>query len=586
MHVSKSAIHGEKGCSLESQPLLLSLIRPESRVSRSSKRQLCVMSKAICLILLWTVVVGSVHFLIMGVSIGGLLGLELIPDDPSLTIVMVYFFVAVISVSYPVNGFLADVYFGRRNVIFASLWLILFFVAVLLLVVLPIAYSSHFSTTTFVVSCLGFVIAIIGIAGYGANFIQFGLDQLLDAPSYHQALFVHWAKWCYECLSAILLVIFGLDYCISNSSWVYKWTIIFSLVVTSTCILLSLTAFGCWKHHWFYTESRCQNPYKVVAKVLTFVFKHNHPLQRSAFTYCDDERPSRLDFAKERFGGPFSTEQVEDVKILLRIMLILLAIGPVFSVDFLIDNLSLGFIGIHVELVQDIEHCPWDLFVTNAGVLRYTMAATFFPAYIWIIFSLFRSRVPRMLTRIGFGMGLYIIGILSLLAVDTIGHFIEGKTNATGCILSVYHVDSFPEIPSLGMHWTVMIPSAILLAIGPTLLTATVFEFVSAQSPHTMKGFLFGVFFAIRGTFQFFGSLAASLFSSPRIWDDFVHHPLAVSCLSRSILFLTIVVLVSFVLFLIVARKYKQRERSDRPYDQRFVVDFYSRVIENRERDI
>ena len=56
----------------------------------------------------------------------------------------------------------------------------------------------------------------------------------------------------------------------------------------------------------------------------------------------------------------------------------LLAIGPVFSVDFLIAYLSLGFIGIHVELAQSIEHCPWNLFVTNAGVLRYSMAAAFF----------------------------------------------------------------------------------------------------------------------------------------------------------------------------------------------------------------
>ena len=99
-----------------------------------------------------------------------------------------------------------------------------------------------------------------------------------------------------------------------------------------------------------------------------------------------------------------------------------------------------------------------------------------------------------MLTRIGFGMGLYCVGIFSLLAVDTVGHFVEGKTNATACILSVYHVDNFPEIPSLGMHWSVMIPSVILLAVGPTLLTATVFEFVSAESPHSMKRFLLECF--------------------------------------------------------------------------------------------
>jgi peptide/histidine transporter 3/4 len=83
----------------------------------------------------------------------------------------------------------------------------------------------------------------------------------------------------------------------------------------------------------------------------------------------NDERPSRLDFAKERFGGPFSTEQVEDVKILFRIVLILLAVGPVFSMDPLFDHLSLAVIALHVGSNRSLEQCPWEMFVTNAGTL-------------------------------------------------------------------------------------------------------------------------------------------------------------------------------------------------------------------------
>ena len=37
---------------------------------------------------------------------------------------------------------------------------------------------------------------------------------------------------------------------------------------------------------------------------------------------------------------------------------------------------------------------------------------------------------------------------------------------------------------------------------------------------------------------------------------------------------------IGLVLFLIVARRYKYRERDDRPYDQRFAVDVYGRYIE------
>ena len=191
-----------------------------------------------------------------------------------------------------------------------------------------------------------------------------------------------------------------------------------------------------------------------------------------------------------------------------------------------------------------------------------------------------------MLTRIGYGMILYFIGTLSVLVIDSIGHH-NVKANVTDCFLVVHHIHKLPIIPSLGMHSCVMIPSVILLGIGPMLVTATVFEFISAQSPHSMKGFLFGVFFAIRGTFQFLGSITVFIFNSQRIWGSSLmrEHPPAISCLSRCILFLSVVVLVGLVLFLIVAKRYKHRERGDRPYDQRFVVDFYSRVIADRERN-
>ena len=544
------------------------------------------MSKPVVLILLLTVVVGSVHFLIMEAAIGGLFGLNaLTAIDGSLPLVIVYLTVALVLVFYPVNGFLADVWCGRRNIILISLFLILCFFS-LLIFALPITYYNN-PKAVLLVGGLVLVIAIIGISGYGANFIQFGLDQLLDAPSRDQALFVHWAKWCYDCLSAVALVIFGLHCCrlIKNFK---EWAIIVSLSLVTTFVLLMLTTFSCWKRYWFYTESRHYNPYKVVVKILNFAWKNNYPLQRSAFTFCDDERPSRLDFAKERFGGPFTTEQVEDVKILLRIVLILLVIGPTFSVDPLIDNLSFAFIGLHMGSFQFLEQCHWDIFVTNAGVLRSAITTLIFPAYMWFTFSLFHNRIPKMLVRIGCGIVLYFIGILSVLAVDSIGHYNMNKEeNVTECILRIQSIDNIPATASLNMHWSVMIPSAILLGIGPTVVTATVFEFISAQSPYSMKGFLFGVFFAIRGAFQLFGSIAIFLFGSERIWENLVmtEHPPAISCLSHCILFLSATVLISFILFLIIAKRYKHRERGDRPYDQRFVIDFYTRVIENREKD-
>ena len=57
-----------------------------------------------------------------------------------------------------------------------------------------------------------------------------------------------------------------------------------------------------------------KSPVKLIAKVLRYAARNSRPTRRSAFTYWQEEEPSRLDMGKEKFGGPFTEEEVEDVK--------------------------------------------------------------------------------------------------------------------------------------------------------------------------------------------------------------------------------------------------------------------------------
>ena len=65
--------------------------------------------------------------------------------------------------------------------------------------------------------------------------------------------------------------------------------------------------------------------------VIKYTIKHKHPQFRSAFTYCEDELPSRIDFGKSKYGGPFTTEQVEDVKTFLRCLPLISIFGMLAS---------------------------------------------------------------------------------------------------------------------------------------------------------------------------------------------------------------------------------------------------------------
>ena len=94
-----------------------------------------------------------------------------------------------------------------------------------------------------------------------------------------------------------------------------------------------------------------------------------------------------------------------------------------------------------------------------------------------------------------------------------------------------------------------------------------------------MKGLLIGVFFAIKGVFQLISSIMLFPFSSDSIWakGQMRKHPPVTNCGFSYLLFTIVVALIGLVLFSVVAKRYKYRERDDRPYDQSMVEEIYHR---------
>ena len=587
--ITKRLFYTDEQRPLESQSLLSSFSENEPTSWRkvaalfvhSHLVRFCPLPKAAILVLSWAVFVGILHFILSNIALLILLTGVILPstDIPS-GIVVYYASFALVYIFYPLSGYFADVYCGRFRIIAGSLALLLF---TLIFCVIFCALYLLFNLTHFGIflGSAGLVcalVAVIGIAGFGANFIQFGLDQLLEAPSHHQALFVHWAKWCYDLVSVLILFMFVyIDVCY-DTTLVVLLTSASSLVLMFELVLLALLLIiGCWKRHWFYSEpAGHHNPCKMIIKVLNFATKHSYALQRSAFTYCDDERPSRLDFAKERFGGPFTTEQVEDIKTFFRIVLVLLAIGPIFILDTSTSAFLFTFMGVHLGPI-DPPVCEWSWMIVNTGLLRYIVSTLFLPIYSWMNFILCYKRVPKIFWRLGFGILIYFIGGLSIFFADTIGH-IQYQRNDTQCIVLYLSGVSYVDISSLGMHWATLIPSTVLIGIGPPLVTVTIFEFISAQSPHTMKGLLLGTYFAITGVYQFISSVALVPFISHKFQTN-GHQLPHTGCLFGYFLYICIIAFIGLVMFTVAAKCYRYREREDRPYDQRFVIDVYNRYL-------
>ena len=416
---------------------------------------------------------------------------------------------------YPLSGFIADTCCGRFKTIIISQTLITLSLVSSCIVVLVIRNELGTSFKSYkliqeegilvlILLILGIILFSVGMIGYQANFIQFGLDQLMEAPSQYLGLFAHYATWA-SCISYLMVsVVTVTDIKLRSSTQVVKLTFLIAPFLLATVALILLFV-GYYKHHWFYREPEQNNPYKTVCKVLKFARKYKYPLQRSAFTYCDDYRPTRLDFAKERFGGPFTTEEVENVKTLFRIVLLLLSLGPVHILQ--VPALQGVFPLFAYHIGYGIKETNFWIQAARTGFLIVLSSNILFPMYIWCIFSVFRNRIPSMFKRLTIAIALSLLGVISMFITDAVGH--SQKQNIGGaastaehqCLFRVIEYNYTTEYQPLHLHWYVLIPISILLSIGPQLVSTTTLEFISAQSPHSMKGLLVGLFFALQGFF-------------------------------------------------------------------------------------
>ena len=116
------------------------------------------------------------------------------------------------------------------------------------------------------------------------------------------------------------------------------WIWLLVTFIALVCSLLSVVITCCCCCHHLFTELVCHtNPVKQIVKVLSFTAQHKQPVKCSAFTYGELPR-YRSDLGKERYGGPFTTEQVEDVTRFGRFFLILLTLFGVLYVKTLMNN--------------------------------------------------------------------------------------------------------------------------------------------------------------------------------------------------------------------------------------------------------
>ena len=465
-------------------------------------------------------------------------------------------------------GWLADVYFGRYKVIWGSLLLIwLGDVLGTLLLMIHLLHPPGTDALKYISAVAAYICVTTGSSGLIVNAISFGTDQMQGASSEEISAFIHWFAWAAYTGMVSSSVITLNSCCGLRGDETILVSMLFTVVVSSVALCLDF-----FSRKWLIIEPVSQNPLKTVLSVLKYAATHKHPVRRSAFTYSEDEIPSRINLGKSKYGGPFTTEQVEDVKTFFRLLMISMAV-VVFLYPLNLCNSSLDFWIAHFQWLGSLS-INEDCYDTLLGIAIFPelVIVLGFPLYELAIYPLARNWIPSSLKRVGISaFGTIIVASIAL-SVDMVVH---SHTNATVHLECMFVSNNTHNLTVDFNSFWVGIPLSIIIGIELFTLIVSLFEFVCAQTPYNMKGLIIGLSFsAIRLAQALTG---ATLITWIRAW---LQPPTYPTCAFWFYLFVILVTVVSLVMFCIVAKRYKKRERNELLHEQRFVEDFYNKYIQ------
>ncbi len=123
-----------------------------------------------------------------------------------------------------------------------------------------------------------------------------------------------------------------------------------------------------------------------------------------------------MDLGKSRYGGPFTTQQVEDVKTFFKIIVIQI---PLFFV-----SLSSGKLYIHLDhqLLPSIDKCTASfisLFTYHPCVCA--MLVSFISEF--IVYPLVKMEPPSILKQIGFACFIIVTANIGILSAEVVSYF-------------------------------------------------------------------------------------------------------------------------------------------------------------------
>ena len=453
------------------------------------------------------------------------------------------------------------------------------------------------------IAAITIVISLICLSMYEANAIQFGMDQMIEASTQQLSSFIHWYFWCAHVgplvpfYITVLMIVYmhgdndfkiSMELNIGKAAvenrglqliiYYFSWVVLFSSLIQFVLSLLESILTVCYKRK-YHIEQVSRNPLKIVIQVLKYSYHHKYPERRSAFTYWENDIPSRIDLGKEKYGGPFTYEQVEDVKTMLRLLLLMVSL---FGFHIAGDGYSFASYTMKTMGCPTIE--PFLLFIMNPQHIPSLIVLFGVPCY-HLLKKYRYLRFTSLLTKMWIGLLLCLVNevlqcfytalmeekefdcpiISHNLTIPYLLKCLTAVTKISSNGSEEYYCNT-PLVNSLVINFSFVIP--VIHGLSYILVFMSVLEFICAQSPNAMKGILIGVWY----------SMLAIKYLLINILDT--HDGLldvvpwnAYHCIKG------IGIFISIIMFSVICRKYRYRERNEIVNEQNIIEELYEREL-------